>query len=89
MGALKVQKLVSDAFLVNIGQLDHFMVFGTKSGALQPFQRGKTCPIGVKQTPVDPSRPPQTAPKLPHTPLNPFSEPPHNQFNPSSYHISH
>ena len=50
-----VQKLVSDAFLVNIGQLDHYIVFGTKSGGIQDFQRGKMCPIGVKQTP--PSRP--------------------------------
>ena len=52
--AQKVKKLVSDAYLVNICQLDHFMVFGTKSGALQDFQRGKVCAIGVKQTPLDP-----------------------------------
>ena len=87
--APKVLKWVSDVYPVNIGQLNHYVVFGTKYSALQDFQRGKTCPIGVKQTPLDPPKPPQTAQKLPQTPLNPFSEPSHNQFNPSSYHISH
>ena len=38
---------------VNMGQLDHNVVFGTKSGAVQDFQRGKKCSIGVKQTPLD------------------------------------
>ena len=62
-----VQKLVSDAFLVNIGQLDHYVVFGTKSGVIQDFQRGKMCPIGVKQTPSDPPRPTQNPLELPKT----------------------
>ena len=51
-GAPKVQKCVSDANPVNIGQLDHYVVFGTKSGALQDFQRDKKGTIGVKQTPL-------------------------------------
>ena len=46
--APKVLKWVSDTYLVKIGQLDHFMVFGPKSRALKDFQRGKTCSIGVK-----------------------------------------
>ena len=56
-GAPKVRKWVSDAYPVNIGQLDHYVLFGTKSGAAQDFQRGKKCPIGVKQTPFDPLDP--------------------------------
>ena len=39
--APKVLKWVSDPYLVYIGQLDHFMVFGSKSTALKDFQRGK------------------------------------------------
>ena len=53
-GAPKVQKWVSDANPVNIGQLDHYVVFGTKYGAIQGFQRGKKCPTEVKQTLSDP-----------------------------------
>ena len=53
MGARKIQKRVSGAFPVNIGQLDHNVVFGTKSGAVKDFQRGKKCPLGVKWTPLD------------------------------------
>ena len=63
--APKILKGVSDANPVNIGQLDHFMVFGTKSGALQEFQGGKMRPIGVKQTPLDPPRP-SRSPVLPY-----------------------
>ena len=63
--APKVWKWVSDAYPVNMGQLDHHVVFGIKFGAIQDFQRGKKCPIGVKQTPFDPPRPPQNTPKLP------------------------
>ena len=59
------QKRVSDAFLVNIGQLDHYVVFGTKSGGIQDFQRGKMCPIGVKQTPQTPPEPPKKHPNSP------------------------
>ena len=44
------------------------MVFGTKSSALQDFQRGKKCPIGVKQTPFDPPGPHQNSLKPPLTP---------------------
>ena len=51
-GGLKVRKGASGASSVNIGQLDHYVVFGTKSGAIQDFQRGKKCPVGVKQTPL-------------------------------------
>ena len=47
-GTPKVWKWVSDAYPINMGQLDHHVVFGTKSGAIQDFQRGKKCPIGVK-----------------------------------------
>ena len=43
--AQKVQKWISDTHLVTIGQLDHYVVFGTKSGTVQDFQRGKKCPI--------------------------------------------
>ena len=51
-GTPKFWKWVSDAYPVSMGQLDHHVVFGTKSGALHDFQRGKKCPMGVKQTPV-------------------------------------
>ena len=43
--AQKVQKWVIDNHLVTIGQLDHNVVLGTKSGTVQDFQRGKKCPI--------------------------------------------
>ena len=39
-GGPKVQKGVSGASFVNIGQLDHYVVFGTKSGAVRDFLRG-------------------------------------------------
>ena len=39
--APKDWKWVSDAYLAKMGQLDYHLVFGTKSGALQDFQRGK------------------------------------------------
>ena len=38
--APKVQKWVRNAYPVNLGQLDHHVVFGTKSGAVKDFQRG-------------------------------------------------
>ena len=65
----KFWKMVSDAYAVNMGQLDHHVVFGTKSGAIQDLQRSKKCPIEVKQTPLDPPRPPETPP-------NPLKIPP-------------
>ena len=68
-GAPKVRKWVSDFHPVNIGQLDHYVVFGTKSGVIQGFHRGKKCPIGVKQTPLDPPRLPKTPSKPPKTQL--------------------
>ena len=37
----RVQKWVSDAYPVNMGQLDQYVVFGTKSGAIQDFRTGK------------------------------------------------
>ena len=46
-------KWASVAYSVNMGQLDHYVVFGTKSGAVQDIQRGKKCPIGIKQTTAD------------------------------------
>ena len=46
--AQKVQKWVRDAFSENLGQLDHYVVLGTKSGAVQDLQRGKKCLLGVE-----------------------------------------
>ena len=83
-------KWVSDAYLPDMGQLDHHVVFGTKSGAIQDFQRGKKHPIGVKQTPLDPPKPPKTPTntlKNPPTSLNLIIDPYHNQPNPSSHLI--
>ena len=54
-----VQKRVSDTYPVNLGQLNHYVVFGTKSDAVQDFQKSRTCPIEVKQTPLDPPKHPQ------------------------------
>ena len=47
-GSQRFKKCVSDAYSVMLGQLDHYVVFGTKSGAVQDFQRGKKCQIGVE-----------------------------------------
>ena len=58
-GGTKDQKWASDTCFANIGQLDHNVVFGTKFGAVQGFQRGKKCPKGFKQTPLDPLDPPK------------------------------
>ena len=66
-GAPKVQKWVSDANPVNIGELDHYVVFGTKSGVIQGFQRGQKCFIEVKQNLVDPPTPTKTPSKKPKT----------------------
>ena len=49
-GGPKVYKWVTDALTVHIGQLDNYVVFGTKSGA---FQRGTKNYIGVTQTLLD------------------------------------
>ena len=49
----KVPKWVSDIYFVNIGHLDHHVVFGTKFGIVQDFQRGKKGPIWVQQNPLD------------------------------------
>ena len=51
-GAPKVQKWVSDAYPGNIGQLDHYVVFGIQSGVVQDIRMGKNCFLGAKQTPV-------------------------------------
>ena len=48
----RVKKRVSDTDLVNIGQLDHYVVFGTKFGPVKDFQRGKKGPY---RGPTDPS----------------------------------
>ena len=79
--ASKVWKWVSYAYPVNMGQVDHHVVNGTKSGAIQDFQRGKKHPVGVKQTPLNPFiDPPQNqlnpsshlkAQKHPRNPPNP------------------
>ena len=53
MGAKKVQKWVSGASPVIIGQLDHNVVIGTKSGSVQDLQRGKKPTIGFMETPLD------------------------------------
>ena len=52
-GGPKVQKWVSDPYLVDIGHLDHYVAFGTKFGAVKEFQRGKKSPLRVQQTPLD------------------------------------
>ena len=51
-GAEKVQKWVSDAYPGNIGQLDHYVVFETQSGAVKDILMVKNCSVGAKQTPV-------------------------------------
>ena len=53
MGVRKVQKRVSGASPVIIGQLDHNVVIGTKSGSVQDLQRGKKPTIGFMETPLD------------------------------------
>ena len=88
-GAPKVQKWVSDANPVNIGQLDHYVVFETKSGAVQDLWRGNKFPIGVKQPPLDPPRLPKTPPNSLKTPPNPIIDPPYKQYNSSSYLLTH
>ena len=52
-GGSKVQKWVSDTYLVDIGHLDHYVAFGIKLGAVQDFNQGKRSPLRVKQTPLD------------------------------------
>ena len=66
--APKVQKSVSDAYPDNIGHLDHYVVFGTQSGAVQDIQMGKNCSLGAKQTPF---WLPLTTPWTPQNPLKP------------------
>ena len=51
------------------GLWSHFVVFGTKFGAIQDFQRGKKSSLGVQQTPLDPPRPPKPCPDPPNPPL--------------------
>ena len=56
-GGPKVQKGVSGASSVNIGQLDHYVVFGTKSGAVQGLKvpcRGQADPFLTNLDPPDP-----------------------------------
>ena len=71
-GGPKVYKWVTDALPVLIGQLDPYVVFGTKFGAAQDFQRGKKCSIGVKQTPLDRCWLPLYPPKPLGTPPKPL-----------------
>ena len=49
--AQKVQEWVRDAFSENLGQLDHYVVLGIKSGAVRDLQRGKKCLLGVEWAP--------------------------------------
>ena len=49
-GGPRVQKWVSDTYLVNIGHCSHYVVYGTKFGAVQDFQKGKKSSLGVQQT---------------------------------------
>ena len=65
------QKWASDGNLVNIGQLDHIVVFGTKSGAIHDFRKDKKCHTGVKETPSGPPQTPQDPPRTPNTPQKP------------------
>ena len=65
------QKWASNANLVNIGQLDQYVVFGTKSGAVQDFQSGKKYHTGVKQTHAGPPKNPPDPLLTPHTPQKP------------------
>ena len=51
---LKVLKWVSEGYPENIGQLNHYVVFGTKPGALQDFQRGKKSLQGSSRPPLTP-----------------------------------
>ena len=81
----KVQKRVSDTDLVNIGQLDHYVVFGTKFGPVQDFQRGKKCPLGVKQTLLDPLYAPLRPPNPPNPPSNLLKNPPNPLSDPPLY----
>ena len=39
--------------LLTFASWDHYVLFGTKYGAVQDFQQGKKCLIGVKETPLD------------------------------------
>ena len=41
--AQKVQNQVCEVFIVYISRLDHHVVFLTKYGAIQDFQRSKKC----------------------------------------------
>ena len=47
------KKWFKSASPVIVGHLDHYVVFGTKSGAEEDFQRGKKLLLGVKQNPPD------------------------------------
>ena len=82
----KVQKSVSDAYPGNIGHLDHYVVFGTQSGAVQDIQMGKNCSLRGQADPfLTTLDHPMDPPKTSQTPLNPFSDLPYNQCHPSSY----
>ena len=69
--------------------MDHYVVFGTKSGAEQDFQRGKKCPKGLKKKTYTPLKILKPLSKPPQTPPNPIIDPPYNQFDQSSYLITH
>ena len=73
--APKVQKWVNDTYIINFGQLDHYMVLGTKFGAVQDFQRGKMFPIGIQQAHLTSPRPPHTPPKPSQKKPNPTKPP--------------
>ena len=46
-GVQNIPNWVSDAYPVKLGQLDHFVEFGTTFGHVEDFQRGKNRPIRV------------------------------------------
>ena len=76
-GAPNVRNWVSDTDLVNIGQLDHYVVIGTKFGAVQYFQSGKLCPLGVQTSrPLLAHLSPLDPPEPPPNPTNLLSDPP-------------
>ena len=66
-----LQRSGNGSYPVNMSQLDHLVVFGTKSVPVQDFQRGKKCLRGFKQTPLDPLKHPQTPLKTPANPPKP------------------
>ena len=51
----RIQPIIQPNRPIDMDQLDHFTMFGIKSGGVQDFQMGKKCSMGVKQIPHDPT----------------------------------